>query len=226
MSHRKTPFLFGLFFLFWGGAVVAQEAPGLAAPVGLEAISDASEYDDLVWIDRSSTLLNTGVSAIAIPSDQPDTVYVGGRGFVAKSIDGGITWTSTLSLAGASFQTTDDGRVEVHSDIEVFDDSDALDTYEETREELYDELEALYGEDYADPAHPRHGRRPKRGGLRRHGRPSQRLSRPLLISRAPPRATERWLLHRRVGASGHRPHGNLGAGGSRRPAGLSLPRDR
>jgi photosystem II stability/assembly factor-like uncharacterized protein len=105
----------------------------------------------LIWLERDLiSSLEAGITAINVSAQSPELLYIGGRGVVARSTNGGITWEPILILSGRRSSTdTDDFGVEPE-DIERFQDSDAFQQLEDNQEALLQELGDLYGDEASE----------------------------------------------------------------------------
>lgn len=112
----------------------------------------AQSPDALVWLDRSSGTIGANTTAVVTAPGQPRTIYVAGRGVVAVSHNGGITWKPSLLLYGRDAGESKEQEVIQLSpdDLEAFDDLEASTRIEAEQEDLLDELTDLYGEDLAE----------------------------------------------------------------------------
>ncbi len=103
-----------------------------------------------MWFDRSSSLLTNGVSAVALAPADGKTIYAGGRGYILRSTDNGLTWRLSLLLSAAEFMTEIDDVFLFDEDDDVsFEDSEIYNRFTEMRDALLEDLTDEYGEEYA-----------------------------------------------------------------------------
>lgn len=171
---RSSIVVFALAVVLATGAQLAvpdaahgQDEPPLLPPpaTGGDDVSLLNELEGLLWLDRSSALLALGATAVTTLPGSPPTLLAGGRGFIVRSRDDGLTWQPVLLLHGAELGETsselDDPSLDLvdpeplflrldENDLDRFEDADLLERFEELREELLDELTEQYGEDLAE----------------------------------------------------------------------------
>src|SRR5690606_16916253 len=70
------------------------------------------DIDRLFWVDRTGSILTTGVFTVVVSPTNPDIVFAGGRGFVARSTNRGANWEPMLLLVGSEFSTDSDTEAE------------------------------------------------------------------------------------------------------------------
>lgn len=66
--------------------------------VFLTAINCSAEC---TWINKTGNLAGSKFTSLAIDKQNPDTIYVGSKGFLSKSTDGGVNWTKIFKVPGS-----------------------------------------------------------------------------------------------------------------------------
>lgn len=136
------------------GCLLVSLALALPSPLLAQAppqATPATSLGNLLWVDRSTGLLGSDLSQVAIAPDDPKQLYVAGPGFIARTTDGGISWGPSLLLFRGDLVSGQTNIVEVNpDDIELFDDSEIAAEFEEVREDTFEDLRDRYGEDAAE----------------------------------------------------------------------------